>query len=635
MKAIAEYFRDLAANDRYFGAEPPTPDAEMLQRIAEREIRRRVEAHVGEEGIVLRPEGAQAGLPAAPQVPEQPAPRAEPPAEPVGEPAAAAAPPPQPEPAPQPEPVAAAPSEPTEAPAAESVAAKLARIRAVVDHARAVPPMPDSGYTEDEEAEAPVFDTAQAFAETEEEAEAPAEAEAAETPAYEPAEAAQAEAPAAEEPAVAEEERAAPLAEEEPAEEEYEAETAEPEMAEAEEEAPEELLETSFSIEEEAEVSLSVEEEVEPETPALRLRRDKAAEEQHEEPTPESIEERLATEEAEAEEPVEEFAADHEEEVAEEPARVVTPEQAQGAAARARARVLKLKRADLEGTPAPQAQPEAAEEMAEPEEASDLSAEDEADLMAELAEVERDAERASRRQGRARLQSSELEEEESAVSRLIETTNTKLEGTENRRRRTAIAHLKAAVAATVAERRLSRGRDEEAEEAEMAPYRQDLAKVVRPRRPERPASTKERKKLAPLMLVSEQRIDESPAPSPAPTRPRRVSSGNLALQPHPEEEIEESALAPEAGDFAEFAEARGARDLSDLLEAAGAYLAEVEGMESFSRPQAMRLVDEVREGEISREDRLRAFGRLLREGKFERIKRGQFTVTESSRFRAG
>ena len=78
----------------------------------------------------------------------------------------------------------------------------------------------------------------------------------------------------------------------------------------------------------------------------------------------------------------------------------------------------------------------------------------------------------------------------------------------------------------------------------------------------------------------------------------------------------------------------GARDLPDLLEAAAAYASFVEGQPSFSRPEIMKRVARVDPTlQLSREDGLRSFGQLLRQGKFRKLERGQFTISESTRFK--
>ena len=238
-----------------------------------------------------------------------------------------------------------------------------------------------------------------------------------------------------------------------------------------------------------------------------------------------------------------------------------------------------------------------------------------------------------------------FEPQEDAIARLFEQTNSELEGAENRRRLDAISHLRAAVVATEADREvMARSGETDAAPTDLDGYRDDLAMVVRPRRPEagdapsrRPIALPER--MAPLVLVSAQRIDRPAhaATEPSVIRPRRVMTSALALDLEDDsndfaEEDQDTALE-DSSNFAEFAERIGATGLSDLLEAAAAYAAYVEGRQSFSRPQIMkRIAGFAADDQFSREDGLRSFGMLLRQGKIQKVKRGQFAIAKTSRY---
>ena len=68
-----------------------------------------------------------------------------------------------------------------------------------------------------------------------------------------------------------------------------------------------------------------------------------------------------------------------------------------------------------------------------------------------------------------------------------------------------------------------------------------------------------------------------------------------------------------------------------MLEAAAVYVSYVEGRPHFSRPEIMEHVAET-ERSFSREDGLRSFGTLLRSGTIRKLKRGQFVISEDSKF---
>jgi hypothetical protein len=155
-----------------------------------------------------------------------------------------------------------------------------------------------------------------------------------------------------------------------------------------------------------------------------------------------------------------------------------------------------------------------------------------------------------------------------------------------------------------------------------------------PRRPAlagRPQRARPEPQRVPLVLVSEQRVES--LDDNAPVRPRRVVAGETHRV-----DLEKlrtvSPLATEDREaFRAFADHLDAWLLDEQIEAAAAYATHLKGQDEFSRVELMSYVLAYNEGkEVSREDMLRGFGTLLREGRLQRGESGAFRLSEGSEF---
>ncbi|WP_137110557.1 hypothetical protein [Rhodobacter sp. SY28-1] len=300
------------------------------------------------------------------------------------------------------------------------------------------------------------------------------------------------------------------------------------------------------------------------------------------------------------------------------------------------------------------------------------------------------------------------ESESDEIARLMQQAEEVMAEEANRRRQEALSHLKNAVASTEADRA---DLDYEAPRTDvnLDPYRDDLAEAIQPDAPAAPEAAPDvkptrRKSVSirpqeprpgtirpgmisppPLVLVSEQRIDRvGPAVAPAPTAAPLVSPATPGIAPakpdgqpmvavrtgrlsgaigagaalaasaaparnialdkpsygpatdaDDDEDLAEDSREIDESGLAAFAENVGAKSMAEMLEAAAAYATCVEKREQFTRPQLMRRMMASAGGKpVSREDGLRSFGTLLRTGRIEKVTRGHYSLAETSPYLA-
>jgi hypothetical protein len=257
----------------------------------------------------------------------------------------------------------------------------------------------------------------------------------------------------------------------------------------------------------------------------------------------------------------------------------------------------------------------------------DYDDDDEFDLEAEVAKVEAEI---AARQGNDFAHPGLPRHVEDAMSRIMSQTDQHLNQPENRRHRDAFAQLKAAVAATEAARQLGDKGADKRDPDEL--YKNDLDAHE--------AQDKgEAKSAPPLKLVKSQEVKPGMSDRQTLARPETPEGSSGGGMEAASERLRRIAILKEAeapaetNDFAAFAASHGATDLTEKLEAAGAYICFVDGEEDFSRPQVMKMVQSASDSEISREDGLRSFGRLLRQARLIKLPNGRFQVADNTQYR--
>lgn len=246
-----------------------------------------------------------------------------------------------------------------------------------------------------------------------------------------------------------------------------------------------------------------------------------------------------------------------------------------------------------------------------------------------------------------------IQAEEEALERLLETTNSKLDNPAHARKSNALERLKAAVAATEAERRLRAdpaktkrptvqdlSGDPVEFKSRMGEVRKKHEDVVNLSRPKaKKTGDRARGSFATLILGNDQRVNaaEAAASAKKPEADGQPKAEETSQRPkpdlkivQPEQRAPRATTSPAQG-FAQFAQDTGAASLRDLLEASAAYLTIVDNEPRFGKDRILSNLDTLPDPDFTPEAANRMLQNLMREGRILRVKKDSYTISKATK----